>query len=235
MLVHERNRSYRVWGRVYRLTFNPNTDYSTSERKAFDIISDQMREVVLTVKELRILIEAWAMGNTPEMEESYKKLNQLETSADEIRISLLSEVSKAGPGLLLKEDILRFLVIDKIVDTAVGSAFYVSILKDWQIPSELSEKILVLADISIAVVTHLKSAIFNVLSNPENALNFAREIDILEKQVDKLYRPLIVKITELNDDLKIIMALRELVLRVDEIADIGLEMADAVRMLALTR
>ena len=89
MLLHERNRSYRVWGRVYRLTLNPNTDYSTSERKAFDIISDQMREVVLTVKELRILIEAWAMGNTTEMDESYKKLNQLETSADEIRISLL--------------------------------------------------------------------------------------------------------------------------------------------------
>ena len=31
------------------------------------------------------------------------------------------------------------------------------------------------------------------------------------------------------------MALRELVLRVDEIADMGLEIADAVRMLALTR
>jgi uncharacterized protein Yka (UPF0111/DUF47 family) len=217
------------------LTLNPNTDYSTSERKAFDIISDQMREVVLTVKELSILTEAWTMGNTAEMEESYKKLNQLETSADEIRISLLSEVSKAGPGLLLKEDILRFLVIDKIVDSAVGGAFYISILKDWRPTSDLAEKILELVDISIAVVTHLKSAIYNVLSNPENALNFAREIDILEKQVDKLYRPLIVKITELKDDLKIIMALRELILRVDEIADIGLEIADAVRMLALTR
>ncbi len=194
-----------------------------------------MREVVLAVKELRVLTEAWAIGNAPEMEESYKKLNQLETSADEIRISLLSEVSKAGPGLLLKEDILRFLIIDKIVDTAVGAAFYISTLKDWRLPSDLSEKILELVDISIAVVTHLKSAIYNVLSNPENALNFAREIDILEKQVDKLYRPLVVQITELNDDLKIIMALRELVLRVDEIADIGLEIADAVRMLALTR
>jgi len=217
------------------LTYNPNADYSTSERKAFDIINDQMREVVLAVKELRGLIETWAVGNTSEMDESYKKLNQLETSADEIRISLLSEVSRAGPGLLLKEDILRFLVIDKIVDTAVGGAFYISTLKDWQIPSELSEKILDLVDISIAVVTHLKSAIYNVISNPENALNFAREIDILEKQIDKLYRPLIVQITELNDDLCIIMALRELVLRIDEIADIGLEIADAVRMLALIR
>ncbi len=217
------------------MTFNPNADYSTSERKAFDIINDQMREVVLAVKELRVLTEAWAMGNAPEMEESYKKLNQLETSADEIRISLLSEVSKAGPGLLLKEDILRFLVIDKIVDTAVGGAFYISTLKDWRPPSELSEKILELVDISIALVTHLKSAIYNVISNPENALNFAREIDILEKQVDKLYRPLVLNLTELNDELKIIMGLREFILRVDEIADIGLEIADAVRMLALTR
>ncbi|MFX1520382.1 MAG: DUF47 domain-containing protein [Promethearchaeota archaeon] len=217
------------------MTFNPNADYSTSERKAMDIINDQMREVVLAVKELRVLTEAWALGNTPEMEESFKKLNQLETSADVIRISLLSEVSKAGPGLLLKEDILRFLVIDKIVDTAGGGAFYISTLKDWRPPSALSEGILELVDISIAVVTHLRSALYNVLSNPENALNFAREIDILEKQIDKLYRPLVVQITELNEDLKIIMALRELVLRIDEIADVGLEIADAVRMLALTR
>ena len=81
------------------MTFNPNADYSTSERKAFDIINDQMREVVLAVKEMRILTEAWALGNTSEMDESYKKLNELETSADEVRFSSLSEVSKAGPGL----------------------------------------------------------------------------------------------------------------------------------------
>jgi predicted phosphate transport protein (TIGR00153 family) len=200
-----------------------------------DIINDQMREVVLTVKELRILTEAWTLGNTSEIEESYKKLNQLETSADEIRLSLLNEVSKAGPGLLLREDILRFLTIDKIVDGAVGGAFYIYTLKDWRPPADLSDKFLDLIEISTTLVTHLKSAIYNVLSNPENALKFAREIDILEKRVDKLYRPLILQITQLDVELKTIMALREVILRFDEIADFGLEVADAVRMLALTR
>lgn len=217
------------------MTLNPNADYSTSERKAMDIINDQMREVILAVKELRVLTEAWTLGNIQDIEESYKKLNQLETSADEIRLSLLNEVSKAGPGLLLREDILRFLAIDKIVDGAVGSAFYLYTLKDWRPPADLSDKFLDLIEISITLVTHLKSAIYNVLSNPENALKFAREIDILEKRVDKLYRPLILQITQLDVELKTIMALREIILRFDEIADFGLEVADAVRMLALTR
>jgi hypothetical protein len=48
------------------LTLNPNADYSTSERKAIDIINDQMREVVLAVKEMRVLAEAWALGNLQE-------------------------------------------------------------------------------------------------------------------------------------------------------------------------
>jgi uncharacterized protein Yka (UPF0111/DUF47 family) len=83
------------------------------------------------------------------------------------------------------------------------------------------------------VIVKLRESLISLGFNSERSLALAGELDELERKVDVLYRRLDLSIITSKTELPLILTLRDVSMKLEEMIDAAVEEADLIRILAL--
>jgi len=205
------------------------------ERIVLEIIQDHVRKILSSVKELAPFLEAWLEGNEQEMEEILSKITQAENEADEIKITLLDELSVAAT-LIQREDLMRLvLIVDDIADYAEGTAFRLKGLKNWKPEGSILEDLRNLVNTMINSVETLRDSIFTILEDAQKAQKSAEEVDKIERFMDQIHRAAEQSLFELDIDPKTLIRVLNILTNLEDAVDTARKAADAARIIAVAR
>ncbi|WXG40907.1 MAG: DUF47 family protein [Candidatus Freyarchaeum deiterrae] len=207
----------------------------SKERMVLEIIQDHIRKILSAVKELAPFLEAWLNENENEMDELLSKISQSEKEADEIKLTLLDELSVAAT-LIQREDMMRLvLTADEIADYAEGTAFRLKGLKNWKPEGYLTEDLRNLVNTMINAVETLRESIFTIVEDAQRAQKVAEEVDKIERFMDQIHRATEQSLFELDIDYKTLIRLLNIVTSLEDAVDTAGKAADAVRIIAVAR
>lgn len=208
---------------------------SRQEMKALDILQDHLRQVLASIKELRGLVDDWFDGKSKNIEAHIEQLEKIENQADTIKWKILDELSGADT-MLHREDFMRLVItIDEIVDYAEGTGHRVAFLSGWQPDQESISFIREMMDALFKMMMTLRESIFVLTQNSENSMNIAREIYDLERNIDKLHRNMTNHIYSIEIDHKTLSLALGFIDHLEDMADIGEKVTDAIRIIAVAR
>ena len=204
------------------------------ERHALDICNDHIRVVTNSVKYLGTLIDTWIKkGNINP--HSVDKLTDFESQADKLKKELIHHLSQA-PTFLKREEFIRLILkIDSIADYVESTGFRLVAVNNWVPPKSISNPIIKMTDLTIEVMDTLTQGTRLLSTNPEKADAVVERVDVLEREVDNVHRNLLAKLFKDFDDVKLLIRLREFLTHLEDLSDLGEEVADAIRIVAMNR
>jgi predicted phosphate transport protein (TIGR00153 family) len=208
---------------------------ASSEQKAIDIAQDHCRKIVSAVKELSLLYDDWVEGNYKGAEERLNRVSRIEGDANKLKRELLEQLSKTTT-MVNREDLMRLaLVIDEIADVAEGTGFRILTIQDWRPDANFRKEMQALVEKLINATEKLRLSIFMLSQNPSKSLEFADEVDSIEKDADQIQRRVGHSLYASELEPKTLIMLKELIAHFEEMADTAERAADAIRIVAMAR
>lgn len=205
-------------------------------RTVLDICQDQIRKVLAAVRELTNMVSDFAESKHTNIDEYLFAITKLKEEATEQKRILLDQLAQSGMLLLNREDFLR-LAIDlcEIADYCEGAAHKISYIcgRNMKIDDEVRMSILNMSKNVLKTVTNLRETIFSLVYSRQKALILAKNVEIAEYAVDKLFRETLVKIFDSKMPCGSIIILKDLVQFIEDIADKAEDASDLTRILAL--
>jgi predicted phosphate transport protein (TIGR00153 family) len=219
-----------------RLTVSTIDPYeASSEQKAIDIAQDHCRKIVSAVKELSLLYDDWVGGDYKGAEERLNRVSRIEGEANKLKHQLLEQLSKATT-MVNREDLMRLaLVVDEIADVAEGTGFRILAIQEWKPDANFKKEMQALMEKLISATEKLRLSIFMLSQNPTKALEFADEVDAIEKDADMIQRRVGHSLYASKLEPKNLIMLKELIAHFEEMADTAERAADAIRIVAMAR
>jgi predicted phosphate transport protein (TIGR00153 family) len=163
-------------------------------------------------------------------------LYKTEENVDKLRTQVFMELSK-GTALLsdYREDLLHLVKrADTLADHAKDAARCLEMLTETQIPQELCDKLVVISEMLVEMVSKLRNSIEKISSDPQEAINRAKDVSNLEHTIDQEYlktKSLFVKYgADMNGGGMVI--LDDLVEFLEQAADMCADTADYINVLA---
>ncbi len=214
-----------------------NNEYETTrqEMKALDDMQDFMRLVFSTIKELGLMLDDWVDKKADSLDKRLKKLTELESKAEDLKRTILDKLSEAE-GLLHRGDLMNLVMrIDEIVDMAEGAGYRIKSVSDWKMDSETKDLLQNMMAKVLEIMNTLKKVIFILTQNAEKAIKETENISKIERIIDRCRRKLMDHLYSLDLDFRITLKMRDLINRIEEIADLAEGVADSARIIGVTR
>jgi predicted phosphate transport protein (TIGR00153 family) len=211
------------------------TSENRAEYKAIAIAQDHAGIVLQSAKELRVMIEDWMDGRKERQRDHFNKLAKLERKADNIKRSLLDELS-ISETMLRRSDYFRLVMrTDDIADLCEASAWDLSGLEEFKPDSKTREHFKALLDALSDAVYKMRQAILFLEQNSNKAVELAMQVDLAEREADAAHRSFTQFLYESNLEVPVLLRLKDLGQHLEEIADAAEDAADAVRIIAIAR
>jgi predicted phosphate transport protein (TIGR00153 family) len=206
--------------------------------KVLEMADRQMTLAIDTVIELQKSINAALNGNKEKALESFNKLSSAEHEIDELRRIVAEELTRGSLLSKDREDIMHLVKrLDQMADHVKDASRAVILLLETEVPKEMWEQFAETAkDLVVGAKTLLK-AIENLGTNPEKAMELAKQIDKIESQVDEKYlksKALLLQICK-ETDAATLLLLKDLIEEMEHVADACDDTADYVRILTVSR
>lgn len=206
--------------------------------KVLDIAYRQMTLAIETVTELEKSLNAALNGNKEEAKASFERLFFLEHEIDELRRTVLEELTRGSMPLKDREDIMRLVKrLDVMADHVKDSARNVMVLLEAKVLREMWEKFVEISKDLVDCATTLREAIEKLGTEPSEARELTKKIDEIEQRVDEKYletKSLLIKHTD-KMDCATLMLLKDLLESMENVADACDDTADYVRILTVAR
>ena len=90
-----------------------------------------------------------------------------------------------------------------------------------------------MSDAAFDALVKLRESLISLGFNSERSVALTREVDQLERKVDLLYRDLDIAIITSDSPLPLILTLRDVSMKLEEMVDAAVDEADLIRILAL--
>ncbi len=167
--------------------------------------------------------------------EQLKKITALEEKADELKLAILNELSKANT-LMQREDLLRLVNYnDKLIDGAEIACYHLAaVAESWNPDGGLKSKITKFIELFIDQITHQREAVRFLHINIEESIKKADQICRLEKEIDIVQREIVSILYSLKLDLPVLLRFRDFINMIEEIANFSEDAANTIRGLSLT-
>ncbi|MFQ5831116.1 MAG: DUF47 domain-containing protein [Candidatus Thorarchaeota archaeon] len=177
----------------------------------------------------------WLEEGKPVNPEQLKKITELEEKADDLKLAILNELSKANT-LMQREDLLRLVNYnDKLIDGAEIACYHLAaVAESWNPDGGLKSKIAKFIELFIDQITHQREAVRFLHINIEESIKKADEICRLEKEIDILQRDIVSILYSLELDLPVLLRFRDFINMIEEIANFSEDAANTIRGLSLT-
>ena len=205
-------------------------------RNLLMLCQDHARLVVEMFRNVLLMVENLVKGDIEELSGSLEEVKKLHDSSLDIKRTMMKELADTGGMLMDREDLYRLItksgeVIDYI--EGIGVRLWETGNCKWEIPPEMGEDLVKLAEAAFNTLTKLRESILSLGLNSFRAISLTRDVDDGERKVDSLYRALDLSIITSKVDLPLILLLRNVAEIIEKMVDRAREEADLIRILAL--
>ena len=203
--------------------------------KTLDLAHKQITKAIDTVTELEKAVTFFSKGEKAEAEKCIERLFFEEEEIDDLRRSVLEELTRGGIPPKDREDLMHLVKrLDVMADHVKDSARSVQVLTGSNIPTEIWDTNVSIAKALVECTVALHKCIEKLGSDLSEARVLSHKVDLIEDQVDKEYvkmKSLLIKYSREVDPASLII-LKDLVEFMEHVADTCADTADYVRILA---
>jgi uncharacterized protein Yka (UPF0111/DUF47 family) len=212
-------------------------DLFRKEQETTNILAQkQITKAIATVTELKDIMVAFSEEKNSEAEEHIEKLFENEAEIDDIRRTILNELTKQKLPSKYRQNVIHIIkCLDILADHVKDSARNIKILLNTKIPKEILEVNVRIADALVQAAVFLSTAIEMIGVNPPQSLEFSKKVDVQEHIVDEEYlkvKALFLKYTD-EVDVATLLVLKDLLECLEKIADTCADTADYIRVLRM--
>lgn len=207
------------------------------KRRMLDLCQTQARNIVEITRQLTVLVDNVAEGKPKLAKENYEGILKTIEENEKNKSTFLVEVASVGSLLISREDFLRLLFrLGEIADycEAMGARLIgVADLK-WKLDPKKIQGVAKLMSIVLKEISKLRETLHSLSFDPDKAMETAKSVEELERQIDLESRKMDLELLGSKLPLPTMLFLRDIVDRAERIADIGVDVVDHIRVLALT-
>ena len=218
------------------MTFPVETE-ANIRRRILDICREQTRNVVEITRELALMTDTVAEGKAKDAKEHYQNMSKLLVDFEGTKKKLLEEVASFGTLLSNREDFIRLIFkIGEVADYAQGIGFRLSAVIDrnWKLDRKYSKRLSELIALVLEEMSKIRETVMSLGFNPTKAMELSRGVEETEKKVDTAYRSLDLEVLDEKIPLRTLLLVRDLGAHMENMADLGVDVVDLIRVIALT-
>ncbi len=205
------------------------------KRRALDVCREHLRKVLDVTRLVPQVVDCFINDDKKEVRQLFNEIRSGEDQVDEARRLVSRELAEIGAILLSREDFLRFTnLTSEIADFSEGIAFrLLEIMEhDWKVPKEIKKGLRELSDAVLDAVLMLREVMIVLNYGSDKTMEKAKEVEIAERLVDRLYRELEIKLLDSKLDFPALILLRDTLKLLEDSADKAEDAADAARILS---
>jgi uncharacterized protein Yka (UPF0111/DUF47 family) len=218
------------------VTFPVETE-ATIRRRILDICREQTRNVVEITRELALMTDSVGDGKTKDAKDHYGNMLKILDEFETTRKKLLEEVASFGTLLGSREDFIRLIFrVGEIADYAQGIGFRLSAVvdKSWKMDKKYMKRLSDLIALVLDEMSKIRETMMSLGFNPTKAMDLSRTVEDTERKVDTAYRSFDLEILDEKMPLRTILMMRDLSAQMENMADLGVDVVDLIRVIALT-
>ncbi|MGC8961004.1 MAG: DUF47 domain-containing protein [Candidatus Bathyarchaeia archaeon] len=214
----------------------PTETEATVRRRILQICQEYARLIVDIVRELFQIIDEASMNEMDKARIHNGSLYSLLEESRGVKLKLFDEITSVGTLLINREAFLRLIFeLERITDNAEATAYRLMYIIDGKIKAGRGY-LKDLANFSAKVLdetARVRDIIMALMFNPEKALELSGIVENHEKEIDVAHRELDLKLLTSERNVSALLLLRDIVERIETISDIGVDVVELVRMLAI--
>ena len=212
-------------------------DLFRKEQETTNILAQkQITKAIATVTELKNIMVAFSEGKNSEVEEHIENLFENEAEIDDIRRTILNELTKQKLPSKYRQNVIHIIkCLDVLADHVKDSARNIKVLLNTKIPKEILDVNVRIVDALVQAAVFLSTAIEMIGVNPPQSLEFSKKVDVQEHIVDEEYlkvKALFLKYTD-EVDVATLLVLKDLLECLEKLADTCADTADYIRVLRM--
>ncbi len=202
-----------------------------------DLCQVHARNVVEITRQLVVLLDNLADQKPKLAKENYENILKTLEENERNKATFLNEVASVGSLLISREDFLRLLFkLGEVAEYCEAMAFRLMGVVDlkWKLDNKRIEAVSHLMSSVLKEISKVRETLHSLSFDAEKAIETARAVEDLERQIDAESRQLDMDLLSSKLPLQALLFFRDLVDRAEKIADIGVDVVDHIRVLALT-
>ncbi len=218
------------------MTFPVETE-ATIRRRILDICREQTRNVVEITRELVLMTDSVYDGKAKDAKDHYGNMLKIIEEFENTKKKLLEEVASIGTLLTNREDFIRLIFrVSEIADYAQGIGFRLSAVIDrsWKLDKKYTKLLSELISLVLEEMSKIRETMMSLGFNPTKAIELSRGVEDTERKVDTAYRFLDLEVLDEKMPLRSILLVRDLGAHMENMADLGVDVVDLIRVIALT-
>lgn len=207
------------------------------KRRMLDLCQIHARNVVEITRQLVVLVDNVTEGKPKLAKENYANILKTIAENEKNKATFLVEVASVGSLLISREDFLRMLFrLGEIADycEAIGDRLIAVTELKWKLDQKKLQGLSNLMSLVLKEISKLRETIHSLSFDPDKAMETAKSVEELERQIDAESRKLDLELLGSKLPLQTMLFLRDIAERAERIADIGVDVVDHIRVLALT-
>ncbi len=208
------------------------------DRRTETVIQMTHRHLELTTEAVKQLYEmVRTASDDQEKKKFYDAISEHEMNADQIRREMVTELSKRELYPSERDDLMELVrAVDWVADWARESARILVIIPIYKLPAEFRGNIEDMCRENYSTVRVLAKCIHALSTDPQKALEYADQVELLEADLDDLYgkaRNHFVDLGDVDMTRGEIILLNELLKAIETVSDWCENTADIVRAIAI--
>ncbi|TMI42899.1 hypothetical protein E6H23_03665 [Candidatus Bathyarchaeota archaeon] len=218
------------------MTFPVETE-ATIRRRILDICREQTRNVVDITRELALMMDNLSDGKPKDCKDNYGNMVRIMDTFDGTKKKLLEEVASVGNLLGSRDDFIRLIFrIGEVADYAQGIGYRVSSIidKSWKLDKRYTKRLAEIVTLVLEEMSKIRETMMSLGFNPTRAMELSISVEDTEKKVDSAYRSLDLEVLDEKMPLRTILIVRDIGAHMENMADLGVDIVDLIRVIALT-
>ena len=206
-----------------------------AKRKTIAILQEETNKILNLSRELSIMTDAIMHENKDGIRESSDKMNNIENDIMVLKKQITREVIAIGSLMSYREDLLRTAyLIDEISGYIKGVSFRLSNIEPQVIKLNFEIELKRMVDIIIDVLFKINEMSRTLTIKPEDMIELATEVQIIEMDVDKKYRELTVKALDKITSPKDLILFKDAIEGIEGMVDKCQQASNSFTILALS-
>jgi predicted phosphate transport protein (TIGR00153 family) len=207
-----------------------------AKRKALAVLHDEITHILNAARDLSSLTDSIIKGTNKETELSLVRMKNAGEEVENLRRKMTREISDTGSLMVYREDVLRTAyIIDDIAGYITGIAFRLSNIKIATLKKgKFDEDISELIKMVVEAIFKLNEMARALSINPSSTIEFAQEVQNIERKVDNSYRKVVIKALNEIPNTKDLLLVKDAVEGIEGMADKCQAASDSLTILALS-
>ena len=207
-----------------------------AKRKAIAVLQDEINRILNASRSLATLPELMMKKNKTEIKKTIEQIVNIEDEVEALRRKITRDVADVGGLIMNRENLLNTAyTMDEIAGYITGISFKLSNIKPATLKcAEIDKDLTELIELVVDEVYKLNEIIRSLNTNAAKSIDLAQETQKIERDIDKKYRTITIKILSEISNTKELLLLKDVVEGIEEMADKCQSVSDSFILLALS-